>query len=68
METALDLSSLKVFFFQGQLESGQVFDTSRKAGREPFSVQLGAGQVIQGRDLERRTTLCAWRQYLALNM
>ena len=33
---------------QGALENGQVFDSSRQPGREPFSVQLGVGQVIKG--------------------
>lgn len=34
--------------FQGALDNGQVFDSSRQPGRDPFSVQLGAGQVIKG--------------------
>ncbi len=33
---------------QGSFENGQVFDTSRQAGREPFKLRIGAGQVIKG--------------------
>ena len=41
-------SGPSLFLLQGALESGQVFDSSRAEGREPVSIQLGAGQVIQG--------------------
>lgn len=34
--------------YTGALESGQVFDSSRAKGREPFSLVLGSGQVIKG--------------------
>ncbi|KAL5493579.1 hypothetical protein EMCRGX_G014783 [Ephydatia muelleri] len=34
--------------YTGALESGQVFDSSRATGREPFSLVLGTGQVIKG--------------------
>jgi len=37
--------------YSGQLPGGKVFDTSRKAGRGPFSFTLGAGMVIKGWDL-----------------
>ena len=40
--------TLIVIFVQGALENGQVFDTSRREGRSPFSVTLGASQVIKG--------------------
>jgi len=34
--------------YTGTLENGTVFDSSLKAGREPFSFKLGAGNVIEG--------------------
>lgn len=37
--------------YTGTFENGEVFDTSKKEGREPFPVQLGAGQVIKGWDI-----------------
>lgn len=36
--------------YTGWLQDGSVFDSSRKAGRTPFSFQLGAGSVIPGWD------------------
>ena len=36
--------------YKGWLDSGTVFDTSKKPGREPFGFTLGGGQVIQGWD------------------
>jgi FKBP-type peptidyl-prolyl cis-trans isomerase len=36
--------------YTGTLENGTQFDSSRKPGREPFPVVLGAGQVIKGWD------------------
>jgi len=35
--------------YDGKLESGTVFDSSRKRG-VPFSFKLGVGQVIKGMD------------------
>nr|CAC38783.1 putative FK506-binding protein [Suberites domuncula] len=37
-----------VVHYTGSLENGQVFDSSRE--RDPFTIQLGAGQVIKGWD------------------
>jgi hypothetical protein len=37
--------------YTGWLESGQEFDTSRKAGHNPLSYQLGAGRIIPGLEL-----------------
>ncbi|CAI8050049.1 FK506-binding protein 2 [Geodia barretti] len=35
--------------YTGKLQSnGQVFDSSKRDGREPFTVTLGAGSVIKG--------------------
>lgn len=36
--------------YTGKLTSGKVFDSSKKPGREPFKLILGAGQVIKGWD------------------
>ena len=36
--------------YKGWLDNGNVFDTSKKPGREPFSFTLGGGQVIKGWD------------------
>lgn len=36
--------------YAGWLVDGTMFDTSRNAGRGPFSFQVGAGQVIEGWD------------------
>jgi FKBP-type peptidyl-prolyl cis-trans isomerase len=36
--------------YTGTLENGTVFDTSLKAGREPFVFRVGKGQVIKGWD------------------
>ena len=33
---------------QGKLTNGRQFDSSRQEGREPFTFQLGSGQVIKG--------------------
>jgi FKBP-type peptidyl-prolyl cis-trans isomerase len=37
--------------YTGSFENGQVFDTSKGEGRDPFPLQLGAGQVIKGWDI-----------------
>jgi FKBP-type peptidyl-prolyl cis-trans isomerase len=37
--------------YTGKFTNGTVFDSSLKPGRTPFSVRLGAGQVIKGWDL-----------------
>jgi hypothetical protein len=37
--------------YTGWLESGQQFDTSRKAGRNPLTYQLGARRIIPGLEL-----------------
>ncbi len=37
-----------IVHYTGTLENGNVFDSSKKPGREPFSFVLGAGNVIQG--------------------
>lgn len=37
-----------VVHYTGALEDGQVFDTSKQEGREPFEVTLGKNQVIPG--------------------
>ena len=36
--------------YTGKLTNGNIFDSSRKPGREPFRFTLGAGQVIKGWD------------------
>ncbi len=36
--------------YTGSYENGEIFDTSRVEGREPFSFQVGAQQVIPGFD------------------
>ena len=44
-----DLTILCITIMQGKLQSnGQVFDSSKRDGREPFTVTLGAGSVIKG--------------------
>ena len=40
-----------VVHYTGTFEDGEVFDTSKKPGGQPFPVQLGAGQVIRGWDI-----------------
>jgi FK506-binding nuclear protein len=40
-----------VVHYTGMFEDGEVFDTSKKPGGQPFPVQLGAGQVIPGWDI-----------------
>ena len=40
-----------VVHYTGTFENGEVFDTSKKPGGQPFPVQLGAGQVIRGWDI-----------------
>ncbi len=34
--------------YRGWLDDGTTFDTSRQAGRGPFSFTIGAGRVIRG--------------------
>ncbi|XP_062520483.1 FK506-binding protein 2-like [Corticium candelabrum] len=34
--------------YTGKLTNGRQFDSSRQEGREPFTFQLGSGQVIKG--------------------
>jgi FKBP-type peptidyl-prolyl cis-trans isomerase len=36
--------------YTGWLSTGAIFDSSRQAGRTPFTVQIGKGQVIPGWD------------------
>jgi len=36
--------------YTGWLSTGNIFDTSRQAGRSPFALQIGVGQVIAGWD------------------
>ncbi len=36
--------------YKGWLDNGKVFDSSRKPGAGPFSLALGAGNVIKGWD------------------
>lgn len=36
--------------YKGWLDNGQVFDSSRRPGRDPFSFTLGRGEVIKGWD------------------
>jgi FKBP-type peptidyl-prolyl cis-trans isomerase len=36
--------------YTGRFQDGNVFDSSLKPGRGPFSFPLGAGQVIKGWD------------------
>jgi FKBP-type peptidyl-prolyl cis-trans isomerase len=36
--------------YTGWLSTGTIFDSSRQAGRDPFTVQIGQGQVIPGWD------------------
>ena len=44
---------LSLGLLQGKLQaSGQAFDSSRQAGREPFTIVLGAGSVIKGSTIE----------------
>ena len=38
--------------YTGKLEDGSIFDSSLKAGRNPFTFTLGVGSVIKGWDLE----------------
>jgi FKBP-type peptidyl-prolyl cis-trans isomerase len=37
-----------VVHYTGALENGQIFDTSKREGREPFEITLGEGRVIPG--------------------
>lgn len=39
-----------IVHYTGAFESGEEFDSSRRAGRDPFQFILGAGQVIAGWD------------------
>jgi hypothetical protein len=41
---------IKVHYAGWLRSTGAMFDTSRKAGRGPFEIQLGVGQVIEGWD------------------
>lgn len=36
--------------YKGWLDNGKVFDTSKKPGRQPFSFNVGASEVIKGWD------------------
>ena len=36
--------------YTGWLSTGKMFDSSRQAGRSPFTLQIGRGQVIAGWD------------------
>lgn len=36
------------YIFEGTLENGQMFDSSRAQGRQPLEFQLGKGKVIKG--------------------
>ncbi len=36
--------------YTGRLETGSVFDSSKKAGRSPFEFRVGGGEVIRGWD------------------
>jgi FKBP-type peptidyl-prolyl cis-trans isomerase len=47
---AVDGKTLSVSY-TGSLANGTVFDSTAKDGGQPFSFQLGAGQVIKGWDL-----------------
>jgi len=39
-----------VVHYRALFEDGEVFDSSRRPGRNPFQFQLGVGQVIRGWD------------------
>jgi FKBP-type peptidyl-prolyl cis-trans isomerase 2 len=36
--------------YEGRLESGEVFDSTKKHGGEPLAFEVGAGQMIKGFD------------------
>jgi len=48
--TAAKAGDKVIVHYKGWLDNGQVFDSSRKPGRDPFSFTLGRGEVIKGWD------------------
>ena len=44
------LGDLVTVHYKGWLDSGKVFDSSKRLGPKPFSFHIGAGRVIRGWD------------------
>lgn len=47
---AVKVGDMVTVNYKGWLDNGKVFDTTKKPGGEPFSFNVGSGQVIKGWD------------------